>query len=153
MGDRTWTGIQFSGVVTRRVAEILVEELSDQCTNSSAGSAEGEFTIGHLKEPHNQFTDDECNYGEMEEIEALCHEHGISYLKIWASGGGYEAGQKIYNAVTGTSFECPGGDDFCISLSELQRSLSNGNTLEDVIGFLRSFKDFEKNYPPLEIVE
>jgi hypothetical protein len=153
MGDRVWTAIQFSGVITREVADALVEELNGQCNDASHGPEGRDFTIEHLKVPHNQFTDDECNYGTMEGIEALCQEHGISYLKIWADGGGFEAGQEIYNAVTGVIIECPGRDDYCLSLTELEKSLERGNTLEDVVGFLRGFKDFAKNYPALEIVE
>lgn len=78
MGDRTWTGITFSGKVNKEIAEGLVECLIAQgCQDQDGGR---DLTLDDLRKPHEQFSDDECNYATMEGVESHCEEHGIIEL-------------------------------------------------------------------------
>lgn len=151
MGDRTWTGITFSGKLNREVAEGLVVELEGQHCQSESGR---EITIDDLLN-HNQLWDDECNYASMEGVEGYCREHGVSYLKVWAAGGDYEAGYEIYNAVVNQTFQVTGGDDPSLGASELREFMKQGKTLQDVVAYIEQFQQtvWEANYPAVEIVE
>lgn len=152
MGDRTWTGIQFSGAITREVAEGLIEQLEAQGCDCDLGP-QGDLTIEHLRAPHNPFTDYECNYATMEGVETYCREHHISYFKEWSAGGGYGSGMEIYCAVVDTSWEVQDVEgEPVISLRDLISAHKEGK-IEETINYLKGFTDFEKNYPPLEIVE
>lgn len=157
MGDRTWTGIQFSGIITEDVGHELLGLLDDQCEGCQdgpelvAGHAEVKFTLDHLRVPHNQFYDGECNYGTMEAIEAFCQEHNISYFKTWQAGGEYGPGMEIYHAIVDQTVQCPDIDgEPVIGLKELIDAYDEGK-IDDKIKFLRSFKDWEANFPPIEI--
>lgn len=157
MGDRTWTGIQFSGIVTREVAEELLDLLDMQCCGCHAGPelgrghADNKFQIEHLAEPHNQFYDDECNYATMEDIESFCREHHVSYFKSWQAGGDYGPGMEIYHAIVDQAVQCSDIDgEPVIGLDELIKAYDKGE-IDDKIKFLRSFKDWEANFPPIVI--
>jgi hypothetical protein len=141
MGDRTWTSIRFSGKITQAVAEELIEQLNAQGCSCDEGP-EGKLTIEHLKLDQ-YFYDGECDYGQMEGVEDLCHEHGIAYLKTWEPGGGYGPGNKLF---TGTEdIECGTIDgEPALTLREIKQHGTG------FMAFLDSL-DFTK-YPPLEIV-
>ncbi len=152
MGDRTWTGITFSGKCNSEVAEELVQELLGQGCQAQAGP-EGELTVEHLREAHNQFYDDQCNYASMDGVEAFCQDKGISFLKVWEAGGDYEGGFHLYNAVVNQSFEVNGADEPALNVSELEKFAKQGKTRHEVIAYLKAIADFDKKYPALEIVE
>jgi hypothetical protein len=145
MGDRTWTGIEFSGKITREVAEGLLAQLKDQGCQCDGGPA-GEITVEHLREAHNQFYDEECNYATMEGVEEYCKEHGIRYQKIWSSGGGFGEGMEIFTGHDTIQSGTIEGET-AVTLSQIKK-LGVG-----FLGFLESFEDWEKHNPPLEITE
>lgn len=142
MGDRTWTSIRFSGRITTAVAAELAEALRNQGCQCDEGP-KGQISVEHLKLDQ-YFYDEECNYGNMDDIEGLCDEHGIAYFKSWEPGGGYGPGVKLF---TGTEeVECGTIDgEPALTIRQI-KELGTG-----FLAFLDSF-DFSK-YPPLEIVE
>jgi len=150
MGDRTWTSISFSGIVSPKVAQELVEELVGQGCQCDDGP-EGDLSIEHLK-LDTVFYDEECNYATMEGVEEFCRENHISYCKTWASGGGYGEGAELYNAVVNQTVSVPTTDgEAAIGVSELTGFMSTGKTLEDVVNYLRHIDNFRAGYPPLVI--
>jgi hypothetical protein len=150
MGDRTWTSITFSGIISREVADELVEQLKDQGCYVDVGP-EGDLSIEHLRMPHAQFYDEECNYAQMEGVEAYCQEHHITYFKSWSAVGDYGPGMEIYHAIADQIVQCANVDgEPVIELKQLIKAHSEGR-IEDMIGYLKSFSDFEKNNPPLVI--
>jgi hypothetical protein len=153
MGDRTWTGISFSGKMNHEHATGLVKELLDQHCRCDDGEGEpGEITVAHLV-LDTCFYDEECNYAQMEGVETFCREHGVSYLKTWSSGGGYGAGYSLYNAVVDQTFEVPGDDEPALGLTELTQFAKEGKTLQDVIAYLEAISNFRAHYPLLELVQ
>lgn len=142
MGDRTYTSISFSGRISYALAEELVQELEGQACSCDEGP-EGELTVEHLKVPHHQFYDTECNYAQMEGVENFCREHGIAYEKTWEAGGDYGPGTMIF---TGT-------EEIQCGTIEGEPALTLSQIKELGTGFLAYFDslDFSK-YPPLEIV-
>jgi hypothetical protein len=99
-----------------------------------------------LLEPHALFYDSECNYATMEGVEAVCDAHGITYHKSWSSGSDYGEGEEIF---TGTETHQIGTIDGEPAMTLRQ--------IEELgTGFLTHFNmflEFEKNCPPLEIIE
>lgn len=152
MGDRTWTGIQFSGIISKDVAEGLLDELNAQCDDCSNDVPNvRKFSLEHLQVPHNQFTDDECNYATMEGVEDYCRECHISYRKTWNTGGDYSSGVEIYNALVDQTWAINDVEgEPVIGVNDLVEAHAAGK-IEDMINYLKSFTDWEKNYPPLEI--
>lgn len=149
MGDRTWTSISFSGVINRDVALQLVEELHAQGCSCDDGPA-GDLTLQHLTIAE-FFYAEQCNYASMEGVEAVCQENGITYLKHWAAGGGYDAGYELYLAVADQSMQVAGGEEPAMGARDLRACLERGNTLQDVIDYLDKIENFREHFPPLEI--
>lgn len=147
MGDRVWAQIQLSGRLNSEHVEELVGLLRDQGCQAQEGP-EGPLTAEHLVYA---LYDNECNYGNMDEVEAFCRSHGISYFKEYGSGGGFSAGYLLYNAVVDQDFEATGEDEPALGVSELAAYAKQGKTLQDIVDYLRAMKDFSKHYPPLEI--
>jgi hypothetical protein len=142
MGDRTYTDIQFSGRITREVAEGLVEQLTEQGCDANDGP-EGDITVEHLKIPGNVFWDDECNYANMEGVEAYCDEHHIFYKKTWSAGSEYGPGIEIFD----------GGKPRSIGALEGEPVMTFAQIKElgvELYGYMQSW-DFD--YPPLEIID
>lgn len=149
MGDRTWTHIQFSGKLNRELAPLLIKELNEQGCYSDYDS---NSDVGE-RDLSSGFYDESCNYATMNGIESFCKEHGVSYLKKWDSGGSYGPGYQLYNAIVDQTFEVPGDDEPCLGLNELAQFAKDGKTLQDVVVYLQIIKDFDKHYPPLELVD
>jgi hypothetical protein len=150
MGDRAWTSIEFSGIVSREVADGLLQELDAQGCQSNATDSSA-LTIESFSD---SFYDEECNYGTMEGVEAYCHEHHISFLKHWADGGGYGSGFELYDAVVNDSVQLPANEgEVCMNLGELKGFAKKGKSLDDIIGYMSRVEKFSEHYPPLEIQE
>jgi hypothetical protein len=145
MGDRTWTSIQFSGVIDREKVPLLIEAIEAEAMQCDNGP-EGAIADAHLI---HMFYDEECNYATLESVEAVCKQIGISYLKSWEPGGGYVPGMEIYNAVVDQTFSVGSLEgEPVVTLADLKK-----RPVEETIAYLESFANFEKNYPPLEIRE
>lgn len=145
MGDRTWTGIQFSGAMTRAVAEELAEELRGQGCQCDEGP-EGDLSVEHLLRPHQQFYDDDCNYAHMEGVENHCREHGIAYLKQWSPGGDYGEGMQLFNGREGLGVGTIEGEP-ALTISQI-KELGIG-----MLGYIDAFLKFEEHFPPVTIIE
>lgn len=157
MGDRTYTSIEFSGDISEQQAEELIGLLDDQCGDDASGiplvqgHAERKFTLEHLCVPHNSFSDDECNYATMDEIESWCTLNRVSYLKTWAAGGDYVAGLELYDYALKTAEQVAALDSSpAISLSDLIKIRDEGE-IDKAIERLNKFENFSKKYPPLKI--
>ncbi|MDQ3024404.1 MAG: hypothetical protein M3R04_08495 [bacterium] len=145
MGDRTWTSIRFSGAIKRADAHKLIEELEAQgCESNRVDSRDLK-----IEDLIDAFHDYECNYAQMEGVEALAKELNISYFKTWQAGGDYGAGSTMYNALVGLEFNCvdiDGGP--AVTLKELK-----SKPVEDTITYLEAFANWEGNNPPLKVVD
>lgn len=147
MGDRVWAQIQLSGKLNSEHVPELLNALKDQGCQCHEGP-DGDLTAEHLVFP---LYDNECNYGNMDEVEAFCRSHGVSYFKEYGSGGGFPAGYLLYNAVVDQDFDACGEDEPALGVSELETYAKQGKTLQDVVNYLKAMKDFSTHYPPLEI--
>lgn len=150
MGDRTWTGISFSGHITEAQAQELVEELKGQ---GCMCDGEGEISIEHLR-LDTCFYDEECNYANMHGVEDWCRDNHVGYLKTWAPGGGYGEGAELYIAVPGVTISVPQCEgEAALTVSKLREFQGQGASLDDVIRYVDQVENYRKHYPPLEIVE
>lgn len=155
MGDRTWTGISFSGHITHAVAEGLLEELRAQHCFCDDGPDEAahELCLEQLT-LDTCFYDAECNYAQMEGVESYCRDNQITFLKTWSAGGSYGEGAELYIAVPGVTIEVPTADgEPALWSAKLKEFRDQGATLDDVLRYLDQLDNFRKYNPPLEIVE
>ena len=144
MGDRVYTSIRFSGRITTAQAEGLIEEIKGQCCQADEGPS-GDLTIEHLK-LDTCFYDEQCNYAEMEGIEAYCQEHKIAYRKQWSEGGGFAAGMTVF---TGDEVhECSTIDGEPAVTRAMLKQLGTG-----ILEFFDRFDFSAPRYPPVTIVD
>lgn len=152
MGDRTYTTIRFSGQLPLDNVDEFVQALKDdalRCENELQPYSAYDDKPGNLSDT---FHDYEANYGTLENAEAIARELHLSYLKSWDAGGDYGPGMTLYNAVVDTELDVSSLDgEPVIALSELVKHFDAGK-IEEQIGFMRAFADFDKHYPPLEVV-
>lgn len=152
MGDRTWTGIQFSGVITREVAEGLLEKLRSQYCHCDDGPGEVDELCLEQLTLDTCFYDEECNYARMEGVEGFCHDNHITFLKTWAAGGGYGEGAELYIAVPGVTIEVSTTDgEAALETTKLKQFRDQGATLDDVLRYLDQVDNFRTHYPPLVV--
>lgn len=147
MGDRTWTGIRFSGMIRESQLPKLIDAMEADQVVAWVGNGQEEPTRENIAE---QFSDDECNYAELDACEAIASELGLSYHKTWASGDDYPSGQKIYLAVTGSEFETTDSEgEPMICLTELKKLGYAG-----ALAKLEMFTEprLSELLPPLEII-
>lgn len=151
MGDRVYTTILFAGVIDEENVEDLLEAVNADGLTCDDGP-ELTYSAGSstLVQEHLQYQlyNCECNYASLDETEAACHRLGVNYLKTWQEGGDFAPGMEIYNAITGVTLNCGLLDgEPAVTLSDLEKAGSP----EDLIGFLKAFSNFEKNYGTLDI--
>lgn len=91
MGDRCDVWIKFGGKISRQAAEALIEVLNDEYYTVFGSNPDGgeKVEMGDLDE---EFSAEEVNYANIDEIDAVCREHGIHYDMQHGAGGGYSAG-------------------------------------------------------------
>jgi hypothetical protein len=143
MGDRTYVSIRFSGQITAEQADELIQELDGQgcrCDDPDTGKLEP------IQLTTSMFYDSECNYATMDGVEDFCREHSIAYCKTWEAGGDYGPGMEIFNGTNVISVGTIGGEP-ALSLSEIKRHGIG------MLGFLESFENFDKHFPPVTIIE
>jgi hypothetical protein len=147
MGDRTYTTITLSGVVNEEDVDELVEAVNADWLTCDDGP---ELNDNALMREHLEWMmyNPEANYGELEETQSACQRLGVSYLKVWAEGGGYGPGMEIYNAVTGVTVTCGAIEgEPALTLSDIKKI----GDAEAAIGYLEAFNNFRENYGPFEI--
>lgn len=145
MGDRTYTSIRFAGVINEEDVGDLIEAINADGLQCDDGPESRTLLAEHLSF---QLYDEEANYGELNATEAVCRQLHVSYMKEWHEGGGYGPGAVIYNGTFDQDFECGmvGGEP-AVTLSDLEKA----GSVEALVGYLKAFNDFEKNYGTLEI--
>ena len=144
MGDRTYTEIRFAGPIPRNVAEELVGDLNSQHC-ASDNRSHGEIRVEDLvSEPH--FYDEQCNYGQMDDVENTCRAHGVPYRKTWEAGGGYGPGMTVF---TGDEVhECSTIDGEPAVTRAMLKQLGTG-----ILEFFDRFDFSAPRYPPVTIVD
>lgn len=147
MGDRTWAGISFAGIINEEDVDDLLEACEADGLCCDSGPETRTLVAEHLKY---ELYNEEANYGQLETVQSYCQENGISYCMRWYEGGDYGPGMEIYNAVVGQTFTCGTIEgEPAVTLSDLEKAGSP----EDLIGYLKAFNNFEENYGALEILE
>lgn len=152
MGDRTWTGISFSGHITRAQADELALELEGQGCRCDDGD-DGDITYKHLM-LDTCFCDEDCNYATMEGVEEWCKENHVTYLKTWSAGGGYGEGATLYIGVPGTQIDVPTSDgEAALTASNLKDFDEKGASIKDVLHYLDLIENYRTHYPALVVQE
>lgn len=96
MGEYVYASIQIGGRVSRNQARKLVE-LGNHYGLSVDGQG-GDLSDGDIGE---QWTDDQINYGNLDDLTAYCTEHGIDYEYYYSSGPGWDAQrEKFFDSVS-----------------------------------------------------
>jgi hypothetical protein len=140
MGDR----IQFSGIISEEQAEELVELLEAQgcCAN------EGDDLLQALKDG-SSFYDGECNYAQMEDIEAWCGENEVGYCKTWEPGGGYGPGIELWRPGMERAQQCASVESSPVAtFNELEKAHKAGKVAELIADLDR----FNHLGPPLQVL-
>lgn len=152
MGDRTYTQIEFSGAISEEQGEELLAHLEAQGCAVNDPAAGDKMDLAALSAGAS-FYDSECNYAQMEEIEAWCGENNVSYLKNWEAGGDYGPGLQLFDATTGETVECPALESApAVPLSELITARNDG-TIDTLIAGMQKFADFSTHFPPLKVLK
>jgi hypothetical protein len=129
MGDRTWTDIQFSGIISEEQAEELVELLEAQgcCAN------EGDDLLQALKDG-SSFYD-----GEYE----------VGYCKTWEPGGGYGPGIELWRPGMERAQQCASVESSPVAtFNELEKAHKAGKVAELIADLDR----FNHLGPPLQVL-
>jgi hypothetical protein len=141
MGDRAYTTIQFSGTISRELAEELVRELEGQacrCDDPDTDKLEIKLLMT------SSFYDSDCNYATMEGVENFCREHGVPYCKTWVAGDSYGPGMTVF---TGSeAHDCGTLDDEPVVTRSQLLKLGTG-----ILEYFDRFDFTPPRYPPLVI--
>lgn len=123
MGNWIYTDITIGGTVSADVAKELRALLEAEFD----GENSGEIVGGHL------FACGQRNYGNADEVEDFCQEHGLPYVFTWEDGGDFGPGGHAWRPGMEKSFPFDGKDGPGISLVELKRDADAGKTLAEII--------------------
>jgi hypothetical protein len=89
----------------------------------------------------------EINYGNPEEVEAFCREHGLPYSKEWDAGGEYGAGGEYWSPETFLEYGIGEiGDTPAVDI----KTIRGLGSWEAVLAYLDQLSG---KLPPLEIEE
>lgn len=150
MGDRTWTSIEFSGAISFEQAEELLQLLKDQ--GCYANHSDDTPKLDNLVNS-DSFYDSDCNYSQMEDIEAWCGENNVSYLKSWEPGGGYGPGMEIWDDAAETTYTCATVESSpALTVLDLIAAKTEG-TIDEKIAELSRFDAFSSTYPTLKVLK
>lgn len=101
MGDRTWLQLTLHGHVHSLRA--LVEITKAICHEGLTPGCDGDYKLTEVNlaykyigkclgsDNNPQFTDNECNYASIDEVEAVLQKHGVAYFVAHEDGGEYGA--------------------------------------------------------------
>jgi hypothetical protein len=128
MGDRTYTQIEFAGVISEEQAEELVELLNAQ--GCEVNECDQNDLMTALKNG-SSFYDSECNYAQMEDIESWCGENDVAYLKTWEAGGGYGPGIELWKPGMKEALQCESCESSPVAaLEDLKKAHAAGKVGE-----------------------
>lgn len=154
MGDRTSVTITIGGQLPRslapELAQILIADGMDMIEWSHLSENE---IIEHLLKGGDdvEFNGQEINYGNIDGTEEWLQEHDLFYRMSWEPGGGYGAGEKIFDLISKIGGHGPlwlntNDGDTCLTDAEIREL----GSYEAVIARLDRAA---QPVPPLEIVE
>lgn len=108
--------------------------------------AAGEKTIS--------FYADDVNYGNLDEVEAACEEHGVAFSYSWDAGQGYPAGVKAFVPGRETITTASDGDHATVDLEALQKALKAADPLPAIRKLVEDAEIADgQRLPPLSISE
>ena len=79
------------------------------------------------------FASGQRNYGNADEVEDFCIEHGLPYVLTWEDGGDFGPGGNAWRPGKQGPLAFEGKNSPCVSLADLQRDAEAGKTLADII--------------------
>lgn len=145
MGDRTYTSIEFSGVISEEQADELAQLLSDQGCEAN----DEQFDLRNALAEGSSFYDGECNYAQMDDIESWCVENNVAYLKMWEPGGGYGPGIELWRPGMGSAEQCVSVESSPVaSLDDLEKAHKEGKVAE----LIESLTQFCSLGPALQVL-
>lgn len=140
MGEYVWTQIVIGGKTTKAIADELEFLLTDHFHEQA------EIVGSHM------VASGERNYGNADETEEFCQEHGLPYVLTWAAAGGcFDSGAHAWRpGMDGASdFTATEAGDASVTLAELRRDHEAGVTLAEIIARL-AVADSD-TLPPFEV--
>lgn len=152
MGDRCTVSISFGGIITRTVAEGLVNAMDgwgfmDSTWTKPISADDMDHAIATLLE--NGPTAEEINYGDISEVTNYCQEHGIAYDKWNGAGGDYTEGLERFVGGVKRSAGIIDGEP-AIAISRLLKAESLATGLGDLLAEARWWAE---PLPAFEIVD
>lgn len=142
MGDRCDVWLTFGGRISERSAEALVAQLTEDGFSCDMSAEPPSITnLG------SRFYCEEVNYANTDEIEAVCHEHGICFVKYHSAGGDYTAGMSKFVGGVYMEFSCDDGEPQI----PLYRLLDVEKSVDTFAKLLGQAKFMQKKMPPLEV--
>lgn len=126
MGNWIYTDITIGGTVSADIAKELRALLEAEFD----GENSGEIVGGHL------FACGQRNYGNADEVEDFCFDHGLPYVLTWEDGGDFGPGGHAWRQGMEKAIPFDGKDGPGISLADLRGAAAGGASLADVIAQL-----------------
>ena len=146
MGEYVWTSISVGGKATRKVWDELFEmcDWAEQCDDLdcfASGADTGYITFQGMR-----------NYGNADEVDEFCRDHGLTYLRHWGSAGGvFNSGAEFYSPSGGVKqIETNDDGEPVAPLGWLERKMKDGASLGDITAELLAASIHA--VPALEIV-
>lgn len=123
MGEWVHTEICIGGNASATVAEELATLLAAEFSETDQPEAERHWLHAHGQR----------NYGNADEVEEFCQEHGLAYVLTWSSCSAFDAGMHAWRPGMEEAADFGGDDLPTMGLRELEREAKAGKTLADVI--------------------
>lgn len=120
MGEYVHTDITIGGTVSAEVAAELREVLGADFEEISESGAR-------------LYASGQCNYGNADDTEAFCQEHGLPYVLTWASCGAFDSGMHAWRPGMEAAADFEGDEDPAITLAGLKHDAKAGKSLADII--------------------
>lgn len=147
MGEYVWTSISVGGKATRKVWDELFEmcdewaEQGDDLDRFASGADTGYATFQGMR-----------NYGNADEVDEFCRDHGLTYLRHWGGAGGvFNSGAEFYSPSGGVKqIETNDDGEPVAPLGWLERKMKDGASLGDITAELLAASIHA--VPALEIV-
>jgi hypothetical protein len=146
MGEYVWTMVTIGGKASPEAIEglkVLAESYFEEGDVQEALTDRTSLTLQGTR-----------NYGNADETEELCQNHGLPYVLSWAAQPGcFESGIHYWRPGMEAAGEVSATDNGnpSIDLSELMKAAEEGKTLADVIEGLAGADPAA--IPPLELIE
>lgn len=148
MGDRTYTQIEFSGVISEEQADELVDLLEAQ--NCEANNPDHTNDLLEALKAGSSFYDGECNYAQMDDIEEWCSENDVAYLKTWEAGGGYGPGIELWRPGMAKVEQCACVESSPVAtFNELVKAHKTGKVAE----LIEHLDRFNNVWPELQVLD